>query len=492
MFSFRSQIVIVILASVAMLALAGVLVRDVISRTESRLVEEARQQCTTACQELRQQFEERAAFAADDPLDKLPWKLQDISLRGLSATVMRSYEGVEGGFRMNDSNRILGFSREGVPLTPEERAVVEGVLAAAEGSSGVVTRQAESNNDIVVAAAALDRTGRAVAWTMKRLAGVRDPVGQRRRWLLAALVLSALLGMGGLVSIWFSLQSGVASVREGLHRLEDDFHYRLPETRGDFGQIASAINQMTARRTALETELRRQDRLAALGKAVAGVAHEVRNPLNSIKLTLELLGRRMKRGRASPEDIAGAIREVDRLDQIVARLLAFGRPALTDRHLQPLRPLLDQAVNMAREHAHQQGVRIETEAGSSEDISADVDGPQIQQVLINLLLNAIEASPPGAVVKLELARTRRHAVITVTDHGAGIPEQARPHIFDVYFTTKPDGVGLGLSVSREIVMTHGGTIDFESGAGGTSFRVALPIERYQTSETESVDPRRRG
>ncbi len=96
------------------------------------------------------------------------------------------------------------------------------------------------------------------------------------------------------------------------------------------------------------------------------------------------------------------------------------------------------------------------------------------------------------MVKLELARTRRHAVITVTDHGAGIPEQARPHIFDVYFTTKPDGVGLGLSVSREIVMTHGGTIDFESGAGGTSFRVALPIERYQTSETESVDPRRRG
>lgn len=489
MLSFRTQLAIIILASVAMLGLAAVLIRDAITQTEDRLLAEARQQSIAACRELRLQYEERAAFVIDDPLEELPLEAQDVSLRGLSETVLRSYEGVEGGFYMVANDKLVGYSGADSPLAVEEENLVLATVARARAATDVLTQTAEWDRDLAVVAASAAEPERWIVWTMKRLSGVRDPVAQRRRWLLALLVFSALLGVGGIVSVWFSLHSRVASIRQGLGRLEEDFQYRLTGVHGEFGQIAAAINQMTARRMALETELRRKDRLAALGKAVAGVAHEIRNPLNSMKLTLELLNRRLKKGAATSDEATAAIREVDRLDRIVGRLLAFGRPVLTDRHAQNVVPLLSHAISMVHEQSRRKDVRIAAETGSAPELVADIDGPQIQQVIINLLLNAIDASPPSDVVTAKLEIASGHLAVTVADNGAGIPAGAQAHIYDVYFTTKPDGVGLGLSVSREIVANHGGTMEFESGPDGTTFRISLPVERSKASETQSVRTR---
>jgi signal transduction histidine kinase len=109
--------------------------------------------------------------------------------------------------------------------------------------------------------------------------------------------------------------------------------------------------------------------------------------------------------------------------------------------------------------------------------TADIDGPQIVQVLINLLLNAIDASPASGTVRVEVQRRDDTTRILVSDTGPGIPEESRPHIFDAYFTTKPNGMGLGLAVSREIVANHGGTLEFDTGPAGTSFILLLPIDR---------------
>ena len=492
MLSFRTQLAIIILASVAMVGLAAVLIRDAITQTEDRLLAEARQQSIAACRELRLQYEERAAFVIDDPLEELPLEAQDVSLRGLSETVLRSYEGVEGGFFLVAREKVVGYSGEKSQLAAEELSLVLATVAQAKAANEVLTQTAEWDRDLAVVAAAAAEPVQWVVWTMKRLSGVRDPVAERRRWLLALLVLSALLGVGGIVSVWFSLHWGVASIRQGLGRLEENFQYRLTDIRGEFGQIASAINQMTAKRMALETELRRKDRLAALGKAIAGVAHEIRNPLNSMKLTLELLNRRLSRGAATADEVTAAIREVDRLDRIVGRLLAFGQPVLTDRHAQDVMPLLSHAVSMVHEQCRQKNVRIATDTGTAPEVIGDIDGPQIQQVIINLLLNAIDASPPSDVVTVKLESRDDHVAITIEDNGPGIPEDARAHIFDVYFTTKPDGVGLGLSVSREIVVNHGGRMEFESGPEGTTFRILLPVERNKASETQGVGTRSRG
>ena len=128
--------------------------------------------------------------------------------------------------------------------------------------------------------------------------------------------------------------------------------------RGDLGQVAQAINRMAERRAALEEKLRQQDRLAALGKVVAGVAHEVRNPLNSIKLTLQLLDRRLKKGIAASNEVEECLQEIDRLDMIVGRLLAFGRPVMTNRHMQEIEPLIHQAIKMVHEPMQQKSVQI--------------------------------------------------------------------------------------------------------------------------------------
>jgi signal transduction histidine kinase len=252
--------------------------------------------------------------------------------------------------------------------------------------------------------------------------------------------------------------------------------------RGDLGQVAAAINQMAERRLALESTLRQQDRLAALGRAVGGVAHEIRNPLNSIQLTLQLLERRLKKGATVSNEVQECLQEINRLDMIVERLLAFGRPEMMNRRTQELAPLIIQATKMAREPMQRKNVQIET-AGLELGLTADVDGPQIIQVLINLLLNAIEASPEAGIVRLTIEKAAEIISIGISDEGQRIPDDVRPHIFDAYFTTKPNGTGLGLAVSREIVVSHSGSLEFESENDGTTFIMVLPADRSVAHES---------
>jgi signal transduction histidine kinase len=306
------------------------------------------------------------------------------------------------------------------------------------------------------------------------LAGANDPAAQRRRWWLAGLVLSGLLGLGGIVSISIRLRQGVASLNTGLSQLERNFNYRLPSISGDFGKVAQAVNRMAVVRGSLETTLRRQDRLAALGKVVAGVAHEIRNPLNAMSLTLELLERRVRKGLATGDEAREAILEVERLERILGRLLAFGRPELENRHVQNLQPLLERALRVVDDQSRRKRVSVTLAEPGPGRFQADVDALAIEQVLINLFLNAIDASPEGGVVRVQVAAESQGVRIEVHDQGPAIPEGVRDHLFDPYFTTKDSGTGLGLAVSREIVCHHGGTIDFDSGGSGTTFVLKLP------------------
>jgi signal transduction histidine kinase len=505
--SFRTQIAVIALASLSMAAVAVILVRDVLRSTEQTLVREAQQQCVSAARELRLQFHERAVLLSSQDeaalrATPLPFEAENLSLKGLSAAVLRSYEGVAGGFFLVPLARVAGFVAPSAVDAGEEPDAVtaqllERLVRRAEGDETPQAEQLVDGSDVWVGAieplgqnepldhntplgqdAHLVRNG-SVAWAVKRLAGLRDPDVERRRWWLAGLVLSALLGLGGLISISIRLRRGVDTVNLGLHRLESDFTYRLPGIGGDFGEIAKAINQMAGRRQALEASLRQQDRLAALGKVVAGVAHEIRNPLNSIRLTLELLGRRVRKRAVQGGEVEGAIEEVDRLDRILARLLAFGRPELEDRRVQDVRPLLERAVKMVQEQSQRRNVPIMVEDGG-EPLEADVDGLQVEQVLLNLLLNAIEASPGGSPVHVEAKRQPGSVRIAVADGGQGIPESIRNHVFDPYFTTKETGSGLGLAVSREVVSHHDGELTFESNGNGTTFVLRLPARREQS------------
>jgi len=246
----------------------------------------------------------------------------------------------------------------------------------------------------------------------------------------------------------------------------------LPAVAGDLGDVAKAINKMASSRDALEQHLRQQERLAALGRVVGGVAHEIRNPLNSLRLTLELLARRLRREHGETEQLDAAVSEVDRLDGILTKLLAFGRPGADERERRQLEPTIRRAVGMAEERATRRNIRIDVDQiGTCE---ADVDASQIEQVLLNLLLNATEATPENTTIDVAVRNGNGTIEIDVTDHGPGIAADVREKIFDPYFTTKDSGSGLGLAISREILRRHGGDLRFESAPGRTMFRVILP------------------
>jgi signal transduction histidine kinase len=485
--SFRAQAFIIAAASLAVAGLAALIVQDVVFTTESKLRAEAQQLCTQACQDIKIQYEERAAYARD-PLRELPRDAQEISLKAISTTVLQAYtyKGIKGGMYLAASDRIMGYayptadSRADLTLTKVEGDFVRS-LAGLTGVNGeIVTQSKWWNRDLIVAAAV--QSNGMIVWAMKRVPVIRYPLLGTNRWWLAALVFSTILGVGGIISIWYMLHSGVMVINQGLRRLEEDFSFRLPSIRGDLGQVALAINRMAERRMALEEKLRQQDRLAALGKVVGGVAHEVRNPLNSIQLTLQLLERRLKKGAAVSNEVQECLQEIDRLDAIVGRLLAFGQQAMTNLRTQEITPLIFQAIKMVHEPMQKQNVRIEA-TGVEADLTAEIDGPQIIQVLINLLLNAIEASPEKGTVRLTAGSSGQNIWIRISDEGDRIPDDVRPHIFDAYYTTKPDGTGLGLAVSREIIVNHGGALEFESETGGTTFTMLLPIERSVANET---------
>jgi signal transduction histidine kinase len=377
------------------------------------------------------------------------------------------------------SGRIMGYAYPtaqpgvGSDLTENESNFVRSLAGRAGATEEMATQSEWWDRDLVVGAAV--RSNGMILWTMRRMPVLRYPLIGTHRWWLAALVFCTILGVGGIISIWYMLHSGVVSINQGLRRLEEDFSFQLPLVRGDLGQVAQAINRMAERRMSLEEKLRQQDRLAALGKVVAGVAHEVRNPLNSLKLTLQLLDRRLKKGVAASNEVQECLQEIDRLDMIVGRLLAFGRPAMTNRHTQEMEPLIRQAIKMVHEPMQQKGAQI-VASKLEPGLAADVDGPQIIQVLINLLLNAIEASPSSGTVRLTAEYLGPNVCVKITDEGERIPEDVRQHVFDAYYTTKPNGSGLGLAVSREIIANHGGALEFVSENTGTTFIMLLPIE----------------
>ena len=465
--SFRIEAAVIAVASLSVVALASLLVQDALSQTEGTLRSAAEQEVTAAAEELKAQYEDRAAFS-ERPLEALPAEAQDLSLRGLSQTVLRSYKGVQGGFYIAASQSVLGASGAGDRRADEELRAIQ--LSVEQSQQAAIATGA--GGDLLVARAVATSDGRH-AWALKRLVGIRDPAPNRRRWLLATLVIAAAAGVTGVVSILIRLRRGVDGVKRMLQQLESDFAYRRKPVSGDFGDIYAAIGKMADRRTELEATLRRQDRLAALGKVVAGVAHEIRNPLNSIRLQLELLKRRAQKGTVSGAEIDAAMGQVDRLNTMLGQLLGFGKPDVTDRSLQPLQPLAERSFKMVEDRARSRGVRLRL--AGHDGLEANVNAVQVEQVLTNLLLNAVEASPDGSEVTLSIQASGEDVVeLVVNDRGPGIADTIRDHIFDAFFTTRPEGTGLGLSVSQQIVAAHGGMLSFDTSPQGTTFVVRLP------------------
>jgi signal transduction histidine kinase len=227
----------------------------------------------------------------------------------------------------------------------------------------------------------------------------------------------------------------------------------------------------------INTQLQVSERLAALGRITAGVAHEVKNPLNSMRLWLENLKESLPPDTDDMAKQAVSVldAEIDRLDAVVKRFLDFSRPM--DVRLEPtqLAELLKEVLEVARPQLERSKVQV------AQLLPIDVpeifgDRDLLKQAILNLVLNAVEAMPSGGQLQLTLSRRGEMAEITVGDTGKGIPVELRQKVFQLFFTTRPGGSGIGLASTFRIVQLHNGSIDFTSEVGrGTTFRIELPL-----------------
>ena len=228
---------------------------------------------------------------------------------------------------------------------------------------------------------------------------------------------------------------------------------------------------------ALGREIERSRRLASVGRLAAGVAHEVRNPLSSIKGFATYFKQRYQN---VPEDRQTAdimIQEVDRLNRVVSQLLEFARPVSVTPKRTSIKDIVLDSIKIVQQQANDRQITIIIR-NSAEIDEIDIDPDRISQVLLNLYLNAIEAMAPGGSLRIEISDSNEidGVNIRVSDTGKGMSAEDLPKIFDPYFTTKSTGTGLGLAIAHNIVDAMGGTIEVKSEAGiGTTLTVTLPI-----------------
>jgi signal transduction histidine kinase len=229
-------------------------------------------------------------------------------------------------------------------------------------------------------------------------------------------------------------------------------------------------------RAQLEDQIAVATRLAALGRITSGVAHEVRNPLNAMVLQLEILKAKLaERGAAVKPQLDTLSSEIRRLDRVVKTFLDFTRPVELHLSDTDLEELVQEVFTLAEPQARQNHVRLVIEKdGPAPKLKVDRD--LIKQALLNLVLNGCQAMSSGGVLKVRQRKSERRVELEIMDQGVGIPPEVQPRIFSLYFSTKPEGSGVGLAMAYRIIQMHSGSIDFSSEPNiGTTFRIALPV-----------------
>jgi signal transduction histidine kinase len=245
-------------------------------------------------------------------------------------------------------------------------------------------------------------------------------------------------------------------------------------------ETAHALAEANARLQSSFEQLRRADRLAAMGELSAGLAHEIRNPLGALEGAMQIIQRPNVPEVTKTEFGEMAQRELDRLKRIVNQFLDFARPPdprplATDPNV-----LLESVAKLVAESAKMKGVQIRL-AGAADMPEIMVDAEQIRQVVLNLVLNAIQAMPSGGEILLRAARDGDSVSLDVVDQGVGISQEDLERIFDPFFTTRQEGTGLGLSIAARIISQHGGQIEPRRNPDqGMTFSVILPAGSAQT------------
>ncbi len=314
---------------------------------------------------------------------------------------------------------------------------------------------------------------------------VEDEISRARQPLLAVvlggLLLVTVLGVGIAHSITRPLDRLVQRTREvGAGHLTDspDDGPRPTEAGPATGagggdevaQLAGSFDRMVEGLRRYQADLLRSEQLAVAGRMAAGIAHEIRNPLAAMRMTVELHAR--EEADAERRQALALLRtEIDRIEEAVAELMDLANPAAPRREPVDLNAVVEEVLSLTRPQADHQGVSVETRLASDARVTADPR--RLRRVVMNLVLNALQAMPGRGRLTVETERRGADIRLGVADTGPGVPADLRDRVFEPFVSGKTGGAGLGLAVSRRIVEDHGGRIGFETGEGGARFWVEL-------------------
>jgi two-component system, NtrC family, sensor histidine kinase HydH len=257
-------------------------------------------------------------------------------------------------------------------------------------------------------------------------------------------------------------------------------HERLQ--RREVEETARKLSKVNTQLQASFEQLRRADRLSALGELSAGLAHEIRNPLGALEGAVQILQRPELAAETRHEFAGMAGKEVGRLKSLLTSFLDFARPQPPEKTLIEPALLLESVVRLAAETAKLANVHILVEAQETAPIA--VDAEQIKQVLLNLVLNAVQAMPEGGRIVLRARQEDGSVLLEIADQGSGILPENLERIFDPFFTTRASGTGLGLSIAHQIVHGHGGQISVHNNPDrGATFTLILPLAPVEVETT---------
>jgi signal transduction histidine kinase len=517
--SFRWQIIV--LATVAFALFLAVLFATLsaLGYTRSAVLQGEESHLWTITNGLAQKYVRQAELTRNDggvpALDAPSEQTSQQAMALLGRSVLGNSEDVRDGFYSPINDALMGSFFPNVRSNSgDERdqdwiasaqAMVATVARAAFAKQQATQRIAATDYGVILIQAVPIRENGVYAgsaWTMEELPELPGSNRFRAYLMLVGLGIAALSCVILTILIVRSLQRGVKKIETGLKNLEHNLGSQIPAANDpdEIQRISQGINRLGVtlqqnlqRERLVEQQLQQSERLAALGQLVAGVAHEVRNPLATIRLRVQMCQQHAE-DNGLRESCSIALEEVQRLDRIVSRLLDLSKPVNLHKEETNIGQLVQSRLVNFQENAAQNGVRIETDIADGGNLLR-VDQGRIAQVFDNVIQNAIEAmAGSGGMLQVNVrpmigTGDSNGISAEFRDSGEGISEAVINRIFDPFFTTKPSGTGLGLSICHEIIQAHGGTIQVNSQNGrGTTVRISVPGDQSKPKGFPETNP----
>lgn len=399
-------------------------------------------------------------------------RVLNAALREFTDKVAAAYPGIGVGYYSKELDAIITYGPSsvywqtvGLPISEEH----QGRLVMETGQARVQEGQLVRGN-IMNAMYPIVRNEQTIGyiWANELTEDIQAQVWNMKGNVYVASILGLLLGLAGVSTIVNSLTRHINQINTGVAHLHDDLDYRLPKMSGELGEVSLGINRLAeelALKRQLEAQVQRAERLAAVGEMAAGFAHEVRNPLMSIRGFAQLLQEEAAVG-PHQDYLKIIVGETERMNKLIEQLLHYARPQVNRIESVQVNEVIESTLLLIETQARQARIQMIRQL-EPQLPSITVDSEQLKQVLLNIIINAIQASGEKGTIKISsrVSADGTQVEVSIADTGHGIPAELMERIFDPFFTTKEQGTGLGLSVAFRLMETWNGSVRVESKVG---------------------------